>query len=100
MNWTKYIAERYAPKKPTLFSNLMDSAKKAAKELNSKYQWKSYTISMTRTSVFLCYTKDGGLFTVLVPVEKILRTLTITPHLELAVRKNMARELKRKKVQQ
>lgn len=100
MNWTKYIAERYAPKKPTLFSNLMDSAKKAAKELNGKYKWETYTISMTRDSVFLCYTKNGGLFTILVPVTKILRTLTVTPHLETAVRKHMARELRRKKTQQ
>lgn len=100
MNWTKYISEKFAPKKPTLFSNLLDSSKKAAKELSGKYQWKTHTLSMTRTSILLCYTKDGGLFTVLVPVEKIMRTLTITPHLERAVRKNMAREIKRKKQQQ
>ena len=93
----KFIAERCAPKKATLGSNLMGAASRAAEELSKKYKWKSHTISVTMNHVFLCYSVPGAIFTVSVPVSKVLHTLTVTPHLEAGVRKHVAKELKRKK---
>lgn len=97
MDWTKYLKDKYAPKPPTLGENILESAKKAAKELAEKYKWRTHDVAMTQHSVLLTYTHEGGLYTVLVPLKKIIHTLQITPHLELGVRKHLGRELKQKK---
>ena len=82
MNWVQYLQDNIVITDPGDLVHLRKATDVAALALSYKYGWDNYSITCSEKSLLFNYTKDGILYTAIIPLRSLLGRFTIKPVLE------------------
>lgn len=86
MNWVQYLEDNCQIRDAQDTESIRKVVDLAALSLQFKYGWYSYTVLCSSTTVHFLYTTDDGLFSAMIPIEKIIKGIVVKPILEDVVR--------------
>lgn len=82
MNWAKYLADNCQISDASDLGAIRRAVDLAALSLQFKYGWHSYTVLCSAKTLHFMYTTDQGLFTSMIPVQTIVKSVVVKPVLE------------------
>lgn len=86
MNWVKYLEENSQIQDVTDTKSIQRAVDLAALGLQYKYGWYNYSVICSPTTLHFMYTNKDGLFTAMIPVERIVTAVVVKPLLEEVVK--------------
>lgn len=99
-NWVLWLEEQSKKRPPTPEEKYVELCLNIAKDLGKKYKMDDCEVIVSDKSVHFNFKKDNSLFLNIIPRSIIIKTCKITPHVELAIKKQLYRLKKQQDMMQ